>query len=116
MANIRYLISRIVRNKSFRNGIFFSLFSFLNSGISFLIMMLMARYVQPESYGKLSLFTTMISLLSIFICLNTNGMIGVKFFYLREGRYSTISECDFDDVVTRLPLIVYWHALAEIPV
>ena len=80
MANIRYLISRIVRNKSFRNGIFFSLFSFLNSGISFLIMMLMARYVQPESYGKLSLFTTMISLLSIFICLNTNGMIGVKFF------------------------------------
>lgn len=43
-------------------------------------MMLMARYVQPESYGQLSLFTTMISLLSIFICLNTNGMIGVNFF------------------------------------
>jgi len=42
--------------------------------------MLMARYVQPESYGQLSLFTTMISLLSIFICLNTNGMIGVNFF------------------------------------
>lgn len=80
MINIRYLISRIVRNKSFRNGIFFSLFSFLNSGISFFIMMLMARYVQPESYGQLSLFTTMISLLSIFICLNTNGMIGVNFF------------------------------------
>lgn len=80
MINIRYLISRIVRNKSFRNGIFFSLFSFLNSGISFLIMMLMARYVQPESYGQLSLFTTMISLLSILICLNTNGLIGVNFF------------------------------------
>lgn len=42
--------------------------------------MLMARYVQPESYGQLSLFTTMISLLSIFICLNTNGLIGVNFF------------------------------------
>lgn len=78
-------------------------------------MMLMARYVQPESYGQLSLFTTMISLLSIFICLNTNGMIGVK-FYLREGRYPTISECDFDDVVVCLPLVAYRHALAEIPV
>ena len=43
-------------------------------------MILMARYVQPESYGQLSLFTTMISLLSIFICLNTNGLIGVNFF------------------------------------
>lgn len=42
--------------------------------------MLMAHYVQPESYGQLSLFTTMISLLSIFICLNTNGLIGVNFF------------------------------------
>lgn len=80
MINIRQIISRIIQNNSFRNGIFFSLFSFLNSGISFLIMMLMARYVQPESYGQLSLFTTMISLLSIFICLNTNGLIGVNFF------------------------------------
>lgn len=80
MINIQLLLFRVVRNKSFRNGIFFSLFSFLNSGISFLIMMLMARYVQPESYGQLSLFTTMISLLSIFICLNTNGLIGVNFF------------------------------------
>lgn len=76
----RQLAPRVFENMSFRNGIFFSLFSFLNSGISFLIMMLMAHYVQPESYGQLSLFTTMISLLSIFICLNTNGLIGVKFF------------------------------------
>lgn len=80
MINTRQIISRIVQNNSFRNGIFFSLFSFLNSGISFFIMMLMARYIQPESYGQLSLFTTMISLLSIFICLNTNGLIGVNFF------------------------------------
>jgi len=42
--------------------------------------MLMARYVLPESYGQLSLFTTMVSLLSIVICLNTNGIIGVHFF------------------------------------
>jgi len=80
MLNIRQIGARIVRNSSFRNGIFFTLFSFLNSGVGFLIMMLMARYVLPESYGQLSLFTTMVSLLSIFICLNTNGLIGVNFF------------------------------------
>lgn len=80
MLNIRQIGIRVVRNNSFRNGIFFTLFSFLNSGVSFLIMMLMARYVLPESYGQLSLFTTMVSLLSIFICLNTNGLIGVNFF------------------------------------
>lgn len=80
MINVREIGTRVVRNNSFRNGIFFTLFSFLNSGVGFLIMMLMARYVLPESYGQLSLFTTMVSLLSIFICLNTNGLIGVNFF------------------------------------
>lgn len=78
--NVKEIGARIVRNSSFRNGIFFTLFSFLNSGVGFLIMMLMARYVLPESYGQLSLFTTMVSLLSIFICLNTSGLIGVNFF------------------------------------
>lgn len=43
--------------------------------------MVMARFITPDSYGQLSLFTTMVSLLSIFICLNTNGFIGVNFFY-----------------------------------
>lgn len=42
--------------------------------------MVMAHYIKPDSYGQLSLFTTLISLFSIFICLNTNGLIGIEFF------------------------------------
>lgn len=80
MVKIRCALLGILQNKNFRNGIFFAFFSFLNSGISFLIMIVMAHYIKPESYGQLSLFTTLISLFSIFICLNTNGLIGVDFF------------------------------------
>ena len=43
-------------------------------------MLVMARYILPASYGQLSLFTTMVSLLTIFICLNTNGFISISFF------------------------------------
>ena len=74
------IIQRILNNKNFRNGALFARFSFFNTGINFVIMMVMARFIKPDSYGQLSLFTTMVSLLSIFICLNTNGFIGVNFF------------------------------------
>ena len=74
------IIQRILNIKNFRNGALFALFSFFNTGINFVIMMVMARFIKPDSYGQLSLFTTMVSLLSIFICLNTNGFIGVNFF------------------------------------
>lgn len=74
------IIQRILNNKNFRNGALFALFSFFNTGINFVIMMVMVRFIKPDSYGQLSLFTTMVSLLSIFICLNTNGFIGVNFF------------------------------------
>ena len=74
------IIQRILNNKNFRNGALLALFSFFNTGINFVIMMVMARFIKPDSYGQLSLFTTMVSLLSIFICLNTNGFIGVNFF------------------------------------
>ena len=70
----------IANNKTLRNGSLFTLFSFLNQGIGFFIMLIMGRYVLPDSYGKLSLFTTIIQLLSIFICLGTNGIIAVDFF------------------------------------
>ena len=80
MIDVQQAVFRIIRNKTFRNGIFFTLFSFLNSGISFLIMMLMACFILPEAYGQLSLFTTLVSLLTIFICLNTNIMVGINFF------------------------------------
>lgn len=73
-------IQRVLNNKNFRNGALFALFSFFNTGVNFVIMMVMARFIKPDSYGQLSLFTTMVFLLSILICLNTNGFIGTNFF------------------------------------
>lgn len=49
-------------------------------------MMLMAKYINPNSYGSLSLFTTLISFLTIFICLGTNGFIGVNFFVSEKDK------------------------------
>ena len=47
------IIQRILNNKNFRNGALFALFSFFNTGINFVIMMVMARFIKPDSYGQL---------------------------------------------------------------
>ncbi|WP_025835221.1 oligosaccharide flippase family protein [Bacteroides stercorirosoris] len=80
------MLSALFRNRNARNGVLFAMYSMLNTGINFIVMMLMAKYINPNSYGSLSLFTTLISFLTIFICLGTNGFIGVNFFVSEKDK------------------------------
>ena len=80
MKKNRIVLQKLKNNSNLRNGMLFTLFSFLNNGFSFVITLIMGIFILPDSYGQLSLFTTMISFLSIFICLGTNGFIGVEYF------------------------------------
>lgn len=75
---IRFLF----KNNVFKNGIIFTFFSFLNSGISFLLLFILAKYLSPSGYGELYLFNTLITLLTILISLNSTGIISVDFFKL----------------------------------
>jgi len=72
------------RNTTLKNGTLFSFFSFLNSGINFLLLIIIAKFISPEGYGKLNIFSTTVMLLSFLIHLNTQGIISVNFF--KESR------------------------------
>ena len=74
------LINKIRTNTLFRNGTLFAFFSFLNSGIGFLLLLVLASFIPPSEYGELNLFNTFVTLLSIFISLNATGIIAVDFF------------------------------------
>ena len=80
MKKFRIMLQNLKNNRNLRNGMLFTLFSFLNNGFSFVITLIMGRFILPDSYGQLSMFTTMISFFSILICLGTNGFIGVEYF------------------------------------
>lgn len=67
-------------NKTVQNGALFSLFSFLNAGISFVLLIIIAGFISPEGYGKINLFSTTVQIFTYFICLNTSGIISVVFF------------------------------------
>lgn len=73
-------LSSISRNTTFKNGALFSLFSFLNSGINFILLIFIAKFISPEGYGKLNIFNTTVMLLGFLIHLNSQGIISVNFF------------------------------------
>lgn len=77
-------IRKIYSNKTLFNGALFSMFSFFNRGISFLLLLILANYITPHEYGYLSLYSTVGMVLGYFIAMSTQGYAGIIFF--KEGR------------------------------
>jgi len=75
------------RNKTVQNGALFSIFSFLNAGISFVLLIIIAGFISPEGYGKINLFNTTVQIITFFICLNTSGIVQVVFFKKNTTEY-----------------------------
>lgn len=73
-------IKKLGSNKNVKNSIIYTFFLFFNNGLSFILLLILASYLSPNDYGKLSLFTTFVSLLQIVICLSSTSYLTVAFF------------------------------------
>ncbi len=125
------LSKRLKDNKSLMNGMLFSMFSFIDRGISFLLLIILARYIMPAEYGQLALFTTIVQLLDFFVALQTQGFFSISYFQHKGEQFrqdtSSISvilvTCTtllgvvlfiFQDTLSRLfslPTLFIWYAL-----
>ena len=77
---ITSLFQRVSGNKTLVNGSLYSLFSFLGQGCNFLILILVAGYILPADYGKLSIFSTIATFMGYFIGLSTYGYVSISYF------------------------------------
>jgi len=80
MDKLKQILTGIKNNSNFKNGILFTFFAFVNNGINFMLLVVLAGYLAPEGYGKLNLFTTSITIFSVLIPLGTSGFVSVCFF------------------------------------
>ncbi len=80
------IIRRLKNNKTLMNGTLFSSFSFINRGIAFILLIVLARYIAPAEYGRLSLFNTIVQFLGYVIALSTQGFFSVSYFQ-RKGEH-----------------------------
>ena len=83
-------LRKLRTNTVFKNGVLFTMFSFLNSGINFLLLIILANFISPLEYGELNLFNTFVTLLSMLISLNTTGIISVEFFKTSRTQFRKI--------------------------
>lgn len=70
----------IRKNKTLINGAYFSVFAFIGRGISFVLLIILASYIPPSDYGKLSLFNTVVMLLGFFMSFSTSGYFSISYF------------------------------------
>lgn len=102
------IIGRIKNNRTILHGGLFSLFSFVNDGVAFLLLILLANYIAPAEYGRLSLFNTIVQFLGYFVALSTQSYISVSYFRRsqEEFRQDFSSICSICLVITGLFCLV----------
>ncbi len=76
-------------SKSVINGGLFSIYSFVNRGINFVLLIVIAKFIPPGDYGQLSLFTTVVTFLSYFIALSTIGYESISYFKKSRNEYTS---------------------------
>jgi O-antigen/teichoic acid export membrane protein len=80
-------------NKSMKNGTLFSLFSFINRGFSFLIILVLASYITPAEYGYLSLFGTVVMVIGYLMAMSIEGYLSVTYFKDGSGGIKKAFSC-----------------------
>lgn len=101
-------LHNIVHNSTIRNGAYFTLFSSVNKGANFILLILLAKYITPHEYGYWSLFGTIVMLLGYFIAMTTQGYLSVSYF--REGMIGvrkTFSCILFTSLITVILMILF---------
>lgn len=91
----RLQINKILSNETLRNGVFFTVFSFINKGINFILLILLARYITPAEYGYWSLFGTIVMFMGYFIAMTTEGYLSISFFKEGMGGVQKTFSCVF---------------------
>ncbi len=80
-------LKRLNRNSTLLKGGLYSLFSFFNQGVGFVLLIILAKFILPDEYGQLSLFNTIVMFLGYFIALSTEGYFSISYFKSSENDY-----------------------------
>ena len=83
-----FKIHNLDRYNLFKNASIYTIASFLNASIPFLLMPILTRKISPEDYGIVASFQGLIGLISPFIGLGIDGSIEREYF---KNQYGNIS-------------------------
>ena len=77
-------MNKLLNNSLLRNTGIYTLTSIINSAIPFFLLPILTRYLTPEDYGIVSMFTLLVTFISPFIGLSINGAIARQYYNQEE--------------------------------
>ena len=95
------LIKRILDSNLFKSAFVYGISSAINGALPFLLLPILTRFLSPEDYGLVTVFTTLISFYNVFIGLNVNGAVFNKFFFLKNN-----PNHNFSDYISNVVLLL----------
>ena len=74
------LLGKVRKSSLFRSAGVYTGSNILNSAIPFILLPVLTRYLSPEDYGIVAMFTMLTSITGVFIGLCINGAIGRQYY------------------------------------
>lgn len=75
---------KIFENTLLKNTGIYTITNILNTAIPFLMLPILTRYLTPENYGTLSMFSLLVAFTSPFVGVNVNGAIARQYYNQEE--------------------------------
>ncbi|MBU1997391.1 MAG: oligosaccharide flippase family protein, partial [Candidatus Omnitrophica bacterium] len=86
---ISFDIKNIFKHVLFRNSIIYIISKLLNSGIPFLLLPILTRYLTPAEYGMVATYEIVFAIMVILVSLNSDRAVVVKYFKLDKAQLKT---------------------------
>ena len=80
MAPLLACLARVRRSTLARSSGVYGVSTILNRAIPFLLLPVLTRYLSPEDFGKVALFTVAVNLMLPFVGFTTDSAIGRQYF------------------------------------
>jgi O-antigen/teichoic acid export membrane protein len=84
------LIKKFFGKQMVQNTLIFSGSSILNRAIPFLLLPVITYYLDPEAYGIVANFVSLLGLLIVFAGINSQGMLAIKYYKLPPNEFKLL--------------------------
>lgn len=78
----------LLKNVTIRNSLIFTIGNIVNAGVPFLLLPILTRYMTPEEYGMLAMYTIVLGVMNAFTGLSVHGAISREYFEFDKLTFS----------------------------
>lgn len=107
------IVAKLKNSILFKNTFIYTLLQLINSGIPFLLLPILTRYLTPEDYGMIATYNTFVGVLSVFVGLSMSGAVSVSFFHLKQEELKRYIGNVFNILLLCVSIVILFVILFE---